>query len=89
MDGSWLEILRAGATATLGVFLLSSGVQGWALGQRAAWFLRVGLIVGALFLIEGGLASDLIGLVLAVASLGAQKVLRPDPDIAFDVRGAD
>ncbi|NBB83011.1 MAG: TRAP transporter fused permease subunit, partial [Alphaproteobacteria bacterium] len=35
MDGSWLEILRAGATATLGVFLLSSGVQGWALGQRA------------------------------------------------------
>jgi TRAP-type uncharacterized transport system fused permease subunit len=42
MDGTSLEILRAAGTAIFGVFLLSSGVQGWFLGGVAAWFLRVG-----------------------------------------------
>jgi hypothetical protein len=50
-----------GITATFGVFLLSSGVQGWFMGGRAAWFLRVGLIAAALFMIEGGWVTDLIG----------------------------
>ncbi|TDL81127.1 TRAP transporter fused permease subunit [Palleronia sediminis] len=61
MDGSWPEILRAGATAVFGVFLLSSGVQGWWSGGRANPVIRTGLIVVALFMIEGGLVSDLIG----------------------------
>jgi TRAP-type uncharacterized transport system fused permease subunit len=29
LDGSWPEVIRAGATATIGVWLLSAGVQGW------------------------------------------------------------
>ena len=67
MDGTWLEITRAGATAIFGVFLLSSGVQGWWVGNRAAWPVRIGLIIVALFMIEGGLISDLIGIGGAVA----------------------
>ena len=66
MDGSWLEILRAGATAVFGVFLLSSGVQGWWAGNTANWLLRIGLMIAALFMISGGLITDLIGLGLAV-----------------------
>jgi TRAP transporter 4TM/12TM fusion protein len=67
MDGTWLEVLRAGATAVFGVFLLSSGVQGWWVANRAGWPIRVGLIIVALFMIEGGLVSDLIGVGGAVA----------------------
>jgi hypothetical protein len=30
-----VEVIRAGITAVFGVFLLSSGVQGWFMGGRA------------------------------------------------------
>ncbi|WP_223424962.1 TRAP transporter permease [Tateyamaria pelophila] len=67
MDGTWFEVMRAGATAIFGVFLLSSGVQGWWAASRANWPIRGGLIIVALFMIEGGLVSDLIGIGGAVA----------------------
>ncbi|QIE42005.1 TRAP transporter permease [Meridianimarinicoccus aquatilis] len=89
MDGTWFEVIRAGATATFGVFLLSSGVQGWFLGGRSAWFLRVGLIAAALFMIEGGLITDLVGLGITALAAFTQKALRPDPDQAIQVKGAD
>ncbi|MEL6206441.1 MAG: TRAP transporter fused permease subunit, partial [Pseudomonadota bacterium] len=89
MDGTWFEVLRAALTAVVGVFLLSSGVQGWLWGARAAWFLRLLLIVSALFLIEGGLVSDLIGAVLAISAIAVQRFLKPDPDTQLEVRGAD
>ncbi|MCB1405197.1 MAG: TRAP transporter fused permease subunit [Rhodobacteraceae bacterium] len=89
MDGSWFEVLRAGLTATFGVFLLSSGVQGWFLSGRVAWFLRAGLIAAALLMIEGGLVTDLIGIGAVVAIFFVQKLFHPSPDATFDVRGAD
>ncbi|NKX46443.1 TRAP transporter permease [Roseicyclus persicicus] len=89
MDGSWVEVLRAGVTAAFGVFLLSSGVQGWFMGARVAWFLRVALIAAALFMIEGGLMTDLVGLGLAVAIYFVQKLFHPRPDATIPVRGAD
>ena len=89
MDGSWFEVARAGLTAVFGVFLLSSGVQGWFLGQRAAWFIRAGLVVAALFMIEGGLVTDLVGVGATVLVWGVQRMFRPDPDATLPVRGAD
>jgi len=89
MEGTWFEVTRAGITATFGVFLLSAGVQGWFIGARPAWFLRAGLIAAALFMIEGGLVSDLIGLGAAVAIHFIQKVFHPKPDATIPVRGAD
>ena len=71
MDGTWLEILRAGATAAFGVFLLSSGVQGWWFGAKSGPIIRIALILVALFMIEGSLMSDLIG-VAGAAALFAQ-----------------
>jgi len=62
MDGSWFEVIRAGATAIFGVFMLSSGVQGWWAGKMAGPMIRSALIVVALLMIEGSLLTDLIGL---------------------------
>jgi TRAP transporter 4TM/12TM fusion protein len=76
MDGTWLEILRAGATAVFGVFLLSAGVQGWWAASRANWAIRAGLVVVALFMIEGGLVSDLIGIGGAVALFVLSRATR-------------
>ncbi|MCU4651766.1 TRAP transporter fused permease subunit [Roseibacterium sp. SDUM158016] len=89
MDGTWFEVIRAGITATFGVFLLSAGVQGWFIGGRAAWFLRVGLVLAALFMIEGGLVTDLVGIGAAVAVYLIQRVFHPSPDATIPVRGAD
>lgn len=89
MDGTWFEVIRAGVTATFGVFLLSSGVQGWFMGGRPAWFLRVGLVLAALFMIEGGLLTDLLGVGAASAIYFFQKVFHPKPDATIPVRGAD
>jgi len=89
MDGTWYEVGRAGVTAVFGVFLLSGGVQGWFMGQRSAWFIRLALLVGALFMIEGGLITDVIGITIVVAAYLVQKVFRPDPDAPIPVRGSD
>jgi len=89
MDAPWLNIVQASITAIFGVYLLSSGVQGWFWGRRAAWFLRIALIGAALFMIEGGLLSDGIGLAIAGAVFAVQKLFKPDPDTPIAVRGAD
>ena len=76
MDGTWFEVIRAGATAVFGVFLLSSGVQGWWIGARAGAVIRIALIVVALFMIEGSWISDLIGIVGAIALFLQARFLR-------------
>jgi len=89
MDGVWYEVLRAAITAIVGVFLLSSGVQGWFVGKRAVWFVRVILIAAALFMIEGGLISDAIGIALIVSAVAIQKLWKPALGTSIRVRGAD
>ncbi len=89
MDGTWFEVIRAGITATFGVFLLSAGIQGWFMGGRSVWFMRVALVIAALLMIEGGLITDLIGLGTAVGIFLVQKLIRPSPDATIAVRGAD
>ena len=89
MDGTWFEVIRAGLTATFGVFLLSAAVQGWFMGSRSAWFIRLAILVAALFMIEGGLATDLVGIGLFAGAFGVQRGFRPDPDAPIPVRGAD
>jgi TRAP transporter 4TM/12TM fusion protein len=89
MDGTTMEIARAGVTAVFGVFLLSSGVQGWFMGTIIVWFLRAGLILAALLMIEGGLISDLTGLVVAAIVYAVQMLFHPKPGDSIPVRGAD
>jgi TRAP-type uncharacterized transport system fused permease subunit len=90
MDGGWFEVVRAAITAVVGIYLLSSGVQGWFAGARIAWFLRVGLVLAAVLLIKGGWLTDGLGVALAVAVYLVQKVMRPNPDTpTIPIRGAD
>ena len=89
MDGTWPEVIRAGVTATIGVFLLSAGVQGWFLGGRTAWFLRLGLLLAALCMIEGGLITDLLGIGVELGVFLIQRFVHPDPDAPIPVRGMD
>ena len=89
MDGSWIEVGRAGITAVIGVYLLSSGVQGWFMGGRTAWFIRLALVFAALCMIAGGFVTDLIGVGVAAAIYLIQKTIKPSPDAQIRVSGAD
>jgi len=89
MEGEWYIVLKAAATAIFGVFLLSSGVQGWFFGARAAWFMRVGIVLAALFMISGGLITDVIGLALFAGLYFVQKVIAPPADAQIAVKGLD
>ncbi|MEM6902414.1 MAG: TRAP transporter fused permease subunit [Pseudomonadota bacterium] len=88
MDGTWLAILQAGVTASIGVFLLASAVQGWFLRNPAAWPSRVLLLIAALFLIEGGLVSDAIGAGLSLGAFILQRVVKPGDELRL-ARGSD
>ncbi|MEL6168665.1 MAG: TRAP transporter fused permease subunit [Pseudomonadota bacterium] len=76
MDGAWPELLRAGTTATIGVFLLSAGAQGWFMGARAGLASSLLLVMAALLMIEGAWLTDIAGLVLAAIAYGLRPVLR-------------
>jgi TRAP transporter 4TM/12TM fusion protein len=89
MDGTVIEIGRAMLTAVAGVFLLASGVQGWFMGGRTVWYLRLGLMIAALCLIAGGWMSDVIGVSIAIGIFLIQRFFHPDPDSPIPVRGAD
>ncbi|MEM1038537.1 MAG: TRAP transporter fused permease subunit [Pseudomonadota bacterium] len=89
MDGEWLDIGRAFLTAVAGVYLLSSGMQGWFAERPVVWFNRVLLVVAALFLIEGGWMTDLIGAGVTALVFFIQRVIKPKPDAMPAVHGAD
>ena len=72
MQGTWFEILHVVATAGLGIFLLSSTVQGWFFGQLSV-VVRILLMLAALAMIEGGWITDAIGLGVAVLVWAFQK----------------
>jgi TRAP transporter 4TM/12TM fusion protein len=89
MEGAVPEIALAFVSATVGVYLLSAAVQGWFIGGRVVWFLRVGLVVAALCMIKGGWATDAIGVALGATIYFVQKVLKPAPGATLPVAGAD
>ena len=74
-QGDWLEVARALATACVGVYLLAGAVEGWMWGARLGVFARFLAALAALFMIEGGLLSDAIGLGLAAASFALARLL--------------
>lgn len=63
MIGSWEEILTALVSATVGVFCLATGLQGWFLKKTTLWE-RILLVAAAFLLIKPGIKTDLAGLIL-------------------------
>ena len=83
MEGSWGEIAHNALTATAGVYLLAGSVQGWFFGRMALWS-RAVLLAAALTMIEGGLATDLVGVGLGGAVFLWQRRMastEPEPEL--------
>jgi len=74
MEGSAMQILRVGLTATLGIILLAGVVQAWFFGPVKTWQ-RVVMLVGAIFMIYGGIYTDIAGLAIGVVLVVMQRRL--------------
>lgn len=72
MEGSPMQILRVGVTATLGIILLSGVVQKWFFGPVNTPQ-RLVMLVGAMFMIYGGIYTDIAGLVIGAALFIMQR----------------
>ena len=77
----WLKIVQVGITATVGVLLLSSAVQGWFFGRLNLIF-RAALLVGAVCMIAGGLLTDLVGVGIGVAMFFLQRMFASKEPLA-------
>jgi len=78
LRGEPLSILHDVATASVAVWMMASGFEGWLYGVgRIGWVIRVPLIGSALaFLVPGGV-SDLLGLAILIGAYVAGKLLPP------------
>jgi TRAP-type uncharacterized transport system fused permease subunit len=76
-DGPWTEIARAVTTGTIGVTALAAALEGY-LWRRASWGERALFLVAALLLVDPGLTTDVVGLVVLAIALASQKLRRPD-----------
>jgi TRAP-type uncharacterized transport system fused permease subunit len=74
MQGSWPEIVQAGLTASIGVYFLACGTEGWSRGPLAMP-LRVVIIIAALMCMHPGTFTDVIGIAIGGA-IYADQVLR-------------
>ena len=74
MEGSPMQILRVGLTETLGIVLLSGMVQKWFFGPVNT-VQRIVMLVGALFLIYGGIYTDIAGLAIGIVLFMMQRKL--------------
>ena len=72
MEGSWMQILRVGVTATLGIVLLAASVQAWFFGHING-LIRLVLLAGAVCMIYGGLITDLAGIAIGAAVFLMQR----------------
>ena len=72
---AWYDVVLICATALVGIFAVSSCLEGW-LVHRMSWPERVLALVGGLLLIYPGLTTDLIGLGLFAVVVVAQVLTR-------------
>jgi TRAP transporter 4TM/12TM fusion protein len=71
-QGEWHEIAQVFVTASLGVFFLACSTEGW-LNGPIPLALRPVMFAAALLLIDPGIVTDVIGLVLGLAVWGYQR----------------
>jgi len=80
-QGPWLEILGAVLSGTVGVIALAASLEGYFL-RVATWFERALFLAAALLLIDPGIVTDVIGIVLLVVALLLQKLWTPQSTLA-------
>ncbi|MVS99928.1 TRAP transporter permease [Devosia marina] len=72
LQGTWIDAIHVTATASVGVYLLSSSVQGWFFGHANNW-VRLGLLAAGITMIEAGWLTDAIGVAAGVVLYLVQK----------------
>ncbi|PSL47013.1 TRAP transporter 4TM/12TM fusion protein [Salsuginibacillus halophilus] len=75
--GSTGSIVLAVVTAAIGIYFLSSAVQGWFAGKLSSALVRVLLIAAAISMITADWMFDVIALAIAAAAFMIQKVKKP------------
>jgi TRAP transporter 4TM/12TM fusion protein len=75
-EGPWTGIARAVVMGIIAVTALAAGLEGYFI-RPATWFERAIFVAAALLLIDPGILTDVIGLVLLGAGLGLQKMRPP------------
>lgn len=75
LQGSWVEIVPAVLTATIGIVALAASVQGYLFKQGATGLQRLLLAAGAISLILPNITTDLIGLGLIALAVLMRFVL--------------
>ncbi len=76
-DAPWYEIVLLVITAIAGIFILSSGMEGYLL-KEMPWWQRIMALASGLCMIIPGLLTDAIGIALIVVLLLVQKFLTKD-----------
>lgn len=66
MQGDVIGVVHVAITACVGVYFLACALQGWFFGYPAGPVVRAGLLASSLLLIDGGLLTDLLGVLLAI-----------------------
>ncbi|MGY9033878.1 MAG: TRAP transporter large permease subunit, partial [Rhodobacterales bacterium] len=74
MQGDAIFIVMAALTASVGVFAMAAGIQGWCV-DWISWIERLALIAAALSLIKSGGLTDSVGLAV-VAGIAAFRWMR-------------
>lgn len=78
MEGTAISIIISLITASIGIFLLSSAVQGWFFNKEAGTVVKILLIASSLCLIKAGLLTDGIALAIVVLAILFQKFIQKE-----------
>ncbi|MGP1396458.1 MAG: TRAP transporter permease [Inquilinaceae bacterium] len=81
MEGDPIRIVHVFLTAIVGIYLLAGAVQGWFFGRLNPIF-RVLLLIAALLMIKGGLATDAAGIAIGLAVALVQQRLTAKTAVA-------
>lgn len=65
---SWAEVFRVVVTGSIGVYFMAVAVQGWCFGRLNHVQRLIAIVVGVLML-QGNIATDVVGVVMGVALL--------------------
>lgn len=75
IDTTVIDVIQISITALIGIFSVSSALEGYLL-HHMPWYQRIACLIGGLLLIDPGLATDVIGVGIVSAVIVIQVISR-------------
>ena len=75
IDTTVIDVIQISITALIGIFSVSSALEGYLL-HHMPWYQRIACLIGGLLLIDPGLATDVIGVGIVAAVIVIQVISR-------------